>query len=432
MGMPEFHLPKFGFKGKKPKADVDVDLPSGEIDTPDINVEIKKPSVDVDIASFDVKGPSVDLSGPSVVTSLPTPTPSLESGVPLLGFKGPKLEKPDIHTDVAAPSISVGVPQFDTDISKPQADVDLPAFDVTIGKPEVTVEVPKLDVAAPKVAEEKSSRFSFGFGKKGKKKKEKSPKPVPDDVKDTKDVSIAGASLEGTVDTSTIPPPKPPRLDAKVDGSAALSISGPSDALIEKPSSSSIISGNEISVSLSDGKVLPNLGGDIQDSLPSQALEKDPDRSLVPKMGLSAKLSKPEVETVGPKPEVKLELPSIDIESHDVEKKGSFSFGFGSKRDKKKKQKKDDERQSPDANIGISVDTAIPDVDGSGVMKNWYKDKSKSPTKDKKKPGGLSLGFGSKSDKESVDVEAKINDLDVPQDAKVKKKGSFLGGLIKK
>merc|ERR1712228_667504 len=48
------------------------------------------------------------------------------------------------------------------------------------------------------------------------------------------------------------------------------------------------------------------------------------------------------------------------------------------------------------------------------------------------KPGGLSLGFGSKSDKESVDVEAKINDLDVPQDAKVKKKGSFLGGLIKK
>merc|ERR1712228_797722 len=348
---------------------------SGDVKSP--NSEVPIPHMDIKLSEFGFKGPIIDsnLKYPSGDGKVPTvsgigesdlpkvsgyikstaaTTKDVEVEVPLLGFKGPKLEKPDIHTDVAAPSISVGVPQFDTDISKPQADVDLPAFDITIGKPEVTVEVPKLDVAAPKVAEEKSSRFSFGFGKKGKKKKEKSPKPVPDDVKDTKDVSIAGASLEGTVDTSTIPPPKPPRLDAKVDGSAALSISGPSDALIEKPSSSSIISGNEISVSLSDGKVLPNLGGDIQDSLPSQALEKDPDRSLVPKMGLSAKLSKPEVETVGPKPEVKLELPSIDIESHDVEKKGSFSFGFGSKRDKKKKQKKDDEPQSPDANIGIS------------------------------------------------------------------------------
>merc|ERR1712002_533307 len=121
----------------------------------------------------------------------------------------------------------------------------------------------------------------------------------------------------------------------------------------------------------SDGKVPPNLGGDIQDSLPSQALEKDPDRSLVPKMGLSAKLSKPDVEAVGPKTDLNLELPSVDTDTHEIEKKGGFSFGFGSKRDKKKKQKKDDEQQSPDASVGISVDATIPDVDGSGVTKNW-------------------------------------------------------------
>ena len=134
-------------------------------------------------------------------------------------------------------------------------------------------------------------------------------------------------------------------------------------------------------------------------------------------MGLSAKLSRSEVEVVAPKPEVNLELPTVDLETPDTEKKGGFSFGFGSKREKKKKLKKDD-IPSPDATAEISADATIPDVDGSGVMKNWYKEKSKSPSKDKKKSGGISLGFGGKSNKEVDDIEGKAVDLDVPQDAK--------------
>merc|ERR1711990_601065 len=147
--------------------------------------------------------------------------------------------------------------------------------------------------------------------------------------------------------------------------------------------------------------------------------------------GLSAKLSKADIEGQGPKTEDHLEIPSVDTpsESHELEKKSSFSFGFGSKRDKKKKEKKEKEPSSPDAAVDANIDATLPDVDGNGLMKNWYKEKS--PSKDKKKSGGLSLGFGSKN-KETPDVEVKQPDLEVPQEVNLKKKGSFLGGLMKK
>merc|ERR1739838_960452 len=399
------------------------------------------------------------------------------------------------------------------------------------------------------------------------KKKEKYPKlPTVDPV--VADLSLPDITLKGKSETSVetsvdVPPPKPPRLDTNLDSNASLLVSG-TDIGVDTPST--IISGSEISVSLTDGKVVPNIGSETQIDLPSLSLEKDTDRSLVPKMGLSAKLSKADVEGQGPKTDDHLEIPSVDTssESRELEKKSSFSFGFGSKRDKKKKEKKEKEPSSPsatsDVNIqlgidvskpdintpsadlsspsldakadsslpsaevhlpktsgdfqgpkidvdmndtdidvklpelgfsgpklagdeqgpktdvhlevpsvdtpseshelekkssfsfgfgskrdkkkkdkkekepssldsNVNIDATLPDVDGNGLMKNWYKEKS--PTKEKRKSGGLSLGFGGKN-KEIPDAEVKQPDLEVPQEVNIKKKGSFLGGLMKK
>merc|ERR1712142_1167643 len=252
----------------------------------------------------------------------------------------------------------------------------------------------KLDISPPVVAEEKSSKFSFGFGKKGKKKKEKSPKlPTADPV--VADLSLPDITLKGKSETSVdVPPPKPPRLDTNLDSNASLLVSG-TDIGVDSPST--IIPGSEISVSLADGKVVPNIGSETKIALPSLSLEKDTDRSLVPKMGLTAKLSKADIEGQGPKTEDHLEIPSMDTpsESHELEKKFFIGIWIKKKKKKKKKRKKKKEPSSPDATVDVNIDATLPDVDGNGLMKNWYKEKS--PSKDKKKSGGLSLGFGSKN-----------------------------------
>merc|ERR1739838_413309 len=220
-------------------------------------------------------------------------------------------------------------------------------------------------------------------------------------------------------------PPKPPRLDTHLDGMGLSSHDGGSISVF---TGSTIIPGSEINVSLSDGDVVPKLDADPKVQLPSLTSEKDADQSLVPKMGGSAKLIKAEIET----PVISAELPTNEVSPVDVtlEKKGSFSFGFGSKRDKKKKSKNEEDKTF-EGEAGLKIDTSLPDVDGGGVMKNWYKEKSKSPTKEKKKPNSMNLGFGGKG-KETSEVDIKPAELEVPQEVKVKKRGSFLGGLMKK
>merc|ERR1712087_1024642 len=174
---------------------------------------------------------------------------------------------------------------------------------------------------------------------------------------------------------------------------------------------------------------LPKTSGDIQGPNINVDMKNTDLDIKIPEIGITG----PELagDGQGPKAGAHLEIPSVDTpsESHELEKKSSFSFGFGSKRDKKKKEKKEKEPSSPDAAVDVNIDATLPDVDGNGLMKNWYKEKS--PSKDKKKSGGLSLGFGSKN-KETPDVEVKQPDLEVPQEVNLKKKGSFLGGLMKK
>merc|ERR1739838_240156 len=252
----------------------DINLKKPDINMP--SLDVKSPEL-----SGDIKIPSANTSSPSLDINLPKSSTDIDVKLPELGFSGPKL---------AGDS---KVPTVDTNLANVSGDV-------------------KLDISPPVVAEEKSSKFSFGFGKKGKKKKEKSPKlPTVDPV--VADLSLPDITLKGKSETSVetsvdVPPPKPPRLDTNLDSNASLLVSG-TDIGVDTPST--IISGSEISVSLTDGKVVPNIGSETQIDLPSLSLEKDTDRSLVPKMGLSAKLSKADVEGQGPKTDDHLEIPSV-------------------------------------------------------------------------------------------------------------------------
>merc|ERR1711962_1628681 len=234
----------------------------------------------------DIKTPSADISSPSLDVNLPKL--SGEISTPSLGVD---VKKPDI--DVKLPELGFSGPKLSGDSKVSTVDANLPNVSGDV----------KLDISPPVVAEEKSSKFSFGFGKKGKKKKGKSPQlPTADPV--VADLSLPDITLKGKSETSVdVPPPKPPRLDTNLDSNASL-LSG-TDIGVDSPST--IISGSEISVSLTDGKVVPNIGSETKIDLPSLSLEKDTDRSLVPKMGLSAKLSKADIEGQGPKTEDHLE-----------------------------------------------------------------------------------------------------------------------------
>merc|ERR1711962_1105548 len=117
-------------------------------------------------------------------------------------------KKPDI--DVKLPELGFSGPKLSADSKVSTVDANLPNVSGDV----------KLDISPPVVAEEKSSKFSFGFGKKGKKKKEKSPQ---------------------------LPTADPVVTD----------------------------------LSLTDGKVVPNIGSETKIDLPSLSLEKDTDRSLV-------------------------------------------------------------------------------------------------------------------------------------------------------
>merc|ERR1712142_1312861 len=95
--MPDIHLPKFGFKGKKPKAEVDADIPTAKLEGPDIDLNVDAPSLDIDIE----KPGKFDLSMPDV-------------SLPKFGFKG---KSPKV--DMTCPDADIGMPEVDVKVATP-------------------------------------------------------------------------------------------------------------------------------------------------------------------------------------------------------------------------------------------------------------------------------------------------------------------------
>merc|ERR1739838_872936 len=78
---PDFSLPKFGIKGKKPTGDIDISLPEAKINAPEADINIATPSLEVEAPSLDV-----DIEKPSGKLDFHMPDVSL----PKFGFKGKK------------------------------------------------------------------------------------------------------------------------------------------------------------------------------------------------------------------------------------------------------------------------------------------------------------------------------------------------------
>merc|ERR1712142_1387391 len=128
--MPSFKLPKFGFKGKGPKGEMDAELPDTEIETPDLDIDGKLPTVDLDasLPSAEVKGPDLEISAEAPTLDIDIEKPSgkfdlnmPDIHLPKFGFKG---KKPKADLDLGAPDLNLGAPNLDAKVDGPSVDID--------------------------------------------------------------------------------------------------------------------------------------------------------------------------------------------------------------------------------------------------------------------------------------------------------------------
>merc|ERR1711915_1074203 len=127
----------------------------------------------------DGKLPSLDISVPTFGLSMKEP--SLGGEITAVGVRIE--DKPDLDVGVVGklPSIDGSVPTKDLSMKEPTLDGEMPTINASIDKKfpglHKDVSTPEVNVPQPSIeTEEKSSKFSLGFGKKGKKKKEKPSK----------------------------------------------------------------------------------------------------------------------------------------------------------------------------------------------------------------------------------------------------------------
>uniref|UniRef100_A0A3Q3WBE6 Uncharacterized protein n=1 Tax=Mola mola TaxID=94237 RepID=A0A3Q3WBE6_MOLML len=145
---PRFTMPHFGLPQiKPPKAEMDVDFPSGSgnLDTPeyDPKVELKVP--DLHINGPKVDSPEVNFENPN----LDIEAPSGKFKWPHHKWKGPKLKGPDgdLNADLSVPEVNLSTPQIKGDVGTPDFDVNILKADIK--GPDLDVTTPNLDIDAP-------------------------------------------------------------------------------------------------------------------------------------------------------------------------------------------------------------------------------------------------------------------------------------------
>nr|XP_023653361.1 neuroblast differentiation-associated protein AHNAK isoform X6 [Paramormyrops kingsleyae] len=194
--MPKMKMHKFDLKGPKVEGpDVDVNLPKGNIDVkapkidiegPDVDIErpdgkikgstFKMPSIsgpkismpdvdwnlkgsklkgdmDVSVAKVegDIRAPKVDIEGPDVQVEGPEggfKMPKIH--MPKFGFKGPKVEGPDVDVNLAKADVDIKGPEVD--IEGPHGKVKGPKFTIpTISGPKISMPDMDLNLKGPKL-----------------------------------------------------------------------------------------------------------------------------------------------------------------------------------------------------------------------------------------------------------------------------------------
>nr|XP_023653359.1 neuroblast differentiation-associated protein AHNAK isoform X4 [Paramormyrops kingsleyae] len=398
--MPKMKMHKFDLKGPKVEGpDVDVNLPKGNIDVkapkidiegPDVDIErpdgkikgstFKMPSIsgpkismpdvdwnlkgsklkgdmDVSVAKVegDIRAPKVDIEGPDVQVEGPEggfKMPKIH--MPKFGFKGPKVEGPDVDVNLAKADVDIKGPEVDIEgphgkvkgpkftiptisgpkISMPDMDLNLKGpklkgdMDVSVTKLEGDIKAPKVDIEGPDVQME---------GPEGGFKMPKIHMPK---------FGFKGPKVEGPgVDVNL------PKADFDIKGHK-VDIEGPEfdvegpDGKIKGPKfKMPKISGPKISLPDVDFNLKgPKLKGDMDASLPKVEGEikapkvdiEGPDVDIegpeggfkmpkikMPKFGLKGpKVEGPDVDVNLPKADFDLKGPKVDIEGPEFDVEG--------------------------------------------------------------------------------------------------------------
>merc|ERR1711915_306737 len=119
------------------------------------------------------------------------------------------IQKPDIDVKINGkePSMDNLIPTADLSMQKPSIGGETPDIGVSLeGKPadlNIDASFPKVQVPELSLeTEEKTSKFSLGFGKKGKKKKDKPSKTAEAEAEAKVDVPIDGSATLPKIDIS--------------------------------------------------------------------------------------------------------------------------------------------------------------------------------------------------------------------------------------
>ncbi|KAM9365472.1 uncharacterized protein KZ484_011600 [Pholidichthys leucotaenia] len=140
--LPTINMPKI--KGPDLSlSDIDADLPSADLKRPDVkvktpNLSLPAAKVEGDLdADFGLSTPNADLKG------LDLEIPEADKKLKLKGFKLPKLNRPNIDTDLKNPTL------------------DLPLSSADLTRPDVNVKTPDLSLPATKVEGELDADFGL-------------------------------------------------------------------------------------------------------------------------------------------------------------------------------------------------------------------------------------------------------------------------------
>ncbi|KAL0973686.1 hypothetical protein UPYG_G00209550 [Umbra pygmaea] len=330
MSGPKISMPDmdFNLKGPKLKGDVDISIPKME-------GELKTPKVDIE-------GPDVDIEG-SGGFKMP------KMKMPSFGFKGPKLEGPDV--DINLPKAGLNIEGPDVDIRGPELDIEgpdgkikgpkfkmpsisgpnisMPDVDFNLRGPKLKggvdmsgdIKAPKLDVEGPDVDIEGSGGFKMpkmkmpSFGMKG-------PKLEGPDV----DINIPKADIDI----------KGPKVDIKTPD---IDLEGPEGKIKGPKFKMPSISGPNISMPDMDFNLKgPKMKGGVDMSGDLKAPKLDiegPDVDIegsggfkMPKMKMPSfgmkgpKLEGPDLDINLPKASIDIKGPKVDIKTPDIDLEG--------------------------------------------------------------------------------------------------------------
>ncbi|XP_023587445.1 protein AHNAK2 [Trichechus manatus latirostris] len=367
--MPKFKMPSFGVSAPRKDLGSSVDLPGPkegmESSLPSLGVEITpaEGSIPVPRADITQPGAELDLSVPEVEVTVGELKDKTEGA--RIKEQLPKVQMPDIKM----PKVDLKGPKVD--ISFPEVDVSLPKVEVSAPAPRISMEGVKVDGDVK--MEDKNIKT-----KEGKFK-------MPSFQMPSFGVSVPSKSTEASVDVS-LP-------EAQVD----VSLPSPKeevktgDLSIQLPSADMEVKGGEVSIKVPEGQL-------SKGELTGQAVGS----------GLKGHLPKFQMPSVTV-PKVDFRAPQVDIKGPKVDLKGP-------KEDLKALKR---EVATPDVDVSlpsVEVDIQAPDTKVESDMSLGHKD---SVVKDSKfkmpkfKMPSFGVSAPSKSIKASVDVSLQEAQVDV-------------------